>query len=88
MKYKEKPIIVEAVQWLGANIKEVISAFGSQEIIYGDEGRLTLQVHSNEKMMVVNIGDWITRDQMNELRCFTPAIFMARYEPAPESNTP
>ena len=78
MKFRKKPIIVDAIQWTGENIEEVKSfALGSTcEIIFNDD----IYIDTLEGLMYVNINDWIIKGVKNELYPCKDDIFNITYE--------
>lgn len=78
MKYKKKPLIIEAVQWTGENIDEVCE-FVPQEvwncITEKDFNILTL-----EGMMKISLGDYVIKGIKGEFYPCKPDIFEASYE--------
>lgn len=91
MKYRKKPVVIDAIQWTGNNFKEVTDFFGEfkrwhisdvveVESIFIDtlEGR-----HEARK------GDWIIKGVKGEFYPCKPDIFEQTYEKidAPADNT-
>ena len=76
MKYRKKPVVIEAVHFLGPNWKEV------QEFI-GDAGNaynLYVVVKTLEGTMTAQPGDWIIRGIKGEVYPCKDDIFQASYE--------
>lgn len=80
MKFRKKPVVIEAIQWTGDNSSEVLrfmfpdiepDATASVETIQTLEGKLH-----------VTVGDWIIRGVKGELYPCKPDIFAATYEPS------
>jgi hypothetical protein len=84
MKFRKKPVVIEAVQWLGTT--------DSMEAIRGlDTGTRAVDfTHENifistlEGQMTASIGDWIIRGVSGELYPCKPDIFMMTYEAVEE----
>jgi hypothetical protein len=78
-KFRKKPVVVEAVQWTGANLDEVLA--------FCDEGQRALWIRSElivltlEGELCASIGDWIVRGVRNEYYPCKPDIFEATYGP-------
>lgn len=80
MKYRKKPVVIEAVQWLGT--PESMDAIRDLNI----GGECVDFTHDNafivtlEGQMNVDIGDWVIRGVKNELYPCKPDIFEMTYE--------
>ena len=87
MKYRKKPIIIEAVQWDGTNFEAlkdwgapitVLPATDGASLIIG-----TLEDGPNsEAVHVATLDDWIIRGVKGEYYPCKPDIFEATYEVA------
>lgn len=78
MKYKKKPIVIDAVQWLGDHQSLVeISALGGVM----ERGDRYLEIDTLEGTMLADIGDWIIKGIKGEVYPCKPDIFEATYEP-------
>lgn len=88
-KFRKKPVMIEAVQWL--NRKIVVADDGSDQLewfylaeqnktirLAGD----TLLIRTLEGDMTAQLGDWIIRGVKGEIYPCKPDIFAATYEPA------
>ena len=93
-QFTKKPVTINAIQWDGKNLHEVISftqgppdtrseraqmAWHDYASIVEREG---LQIHTLEGQMLANVGDWIIRGVKGEHYPCKPDIFAATYEPA------
>jgi hypothetical protein len=80
MKFREKPIVIEAECYDGTNesVERIMDMGGTQEIRNRPEG---LYIETLEGMMRANIGDWIIRGVNGELYPLKPDIFDATYDP-------
>ena len=76
MKYRKKPVEVEAVQWTLENAREVIRFLGCVE--FQDE---IIEISTPEGKIYGNLGDWIVRGIQGEYYPVKPDIFEATYEP-------
>ena len=79
MRYRKKPIVIEAVRWEGS--LPPIMAFVSVEFSIDDETR-SLFIPTLEGEMRADIGDWIIKGVEGEFYPCKPTIFDATYEPA------
>lgn len=83
MKYRKKPVVIEAVQWTGENIVE-IGAFCKAGMAYNqsflDDSISELSIHTLEGKMKANKGDWIIKGLSGEFYPCKPDIFEKTYE--------
>jgi hypothetical protein len=86
MKYRKKPVVIEAVQWNGLNDNE-IRAFASDGTrpVKRIEGRLRIQ--TLEGAMFADPEDWIIKGVKGECYPCKPDIFEATYEAIEEEPT-
>ena len=82
MKYKKKPIEIEAIQYTGNNVNEIVLFTGKQNIDYGNH----LRIKTLEGTMTANIGDYIIKGVKGEFYPCKPDIFEQTYEPIAESE--
>lgn len=95
MKYRKKPVIIEAVQYVGqGNLHPryggrvpnwMWDAF-QQGVLVADNGTDPLIVQTLEGSMVLAPGDWLIRGIKGELYPCKPDIFEATYEPVGEDS--
>ena len=82
MKFRKKPIVIEATQWFPGVYVE-----GVQEIVH-DPGDGSTQsngfgmINTLEGPLKVSLGDWIITGVKGERYPCKPDIFAATYEPA------
>jgi hypothetical protein len=89
MKFRKKPVVIEAVQWTGDNLREVIDftwLHRSADKWSWDEyvevvHRSGLKIFTLEGPLMASIGDWIIRGVAGEFYPCKPAIFAATHEP-------
>lgn len=81
MKYRKKPVVVDAIQYTGTNFKEIL------EFIGGQDERGKIDIHQNsifiktlEGDMEAKPNDWIIRGIKNELYPCKPDVFEETYE--------
>lgn len=92
MKFRKKPVVVEAVQWTGDNLRQVITfTDGPPETRTTHAGmkwdeyadlvkREGLKIFTLEGAMMATEGDWIIRGVKGEHYPCKPDIFEATYE--------
>ncbi len=89
MKFRKKPVIIDAVKWTGNNLREVIDFTGlhpsankwtweKYEEVVCREG---LKIFTLEGPLMATIGDWIIKGVKGEFYPCKPDIFEATYEP-------
>lgn len=88
--YRKRPVVIEAVQWTGDNLREVIKftglhpsaekwAWEEYEEVVAEEG---LKIFTAEGPLMASVGDWIIRGVRGEVYPCKPQIFEETYEPA------
>lgn len=83
MKYRKKPLVIEAIQYDGNNAIEIMIKFGMNEIcddLLGD----TLEIQTLEGTMTANKSDYIIKGIKGEFYPCKPDIFEATYEKVEE----
>ena len=92
MKYRKKPIIVDAFKWTGgidqeedpqwiveALQKDFFSESGGARIIHPND-EIMLEIFTLEGRMCANVGDYVIRGVKGEIYPCKPDIFEATYE--------
>ena len=77
-KYRKKPVVIEAVQWTGENIKEVLDFMNWRNAAHDDE--IGLMIHTLEGNHYASPGDWIIKGVQGEFYPCKPDIFEKTYE--------
>ena len=77
-KFRKKPVVIDAVQWLGTNADE-IKDFADEQMSWKD---LSLYIHTLEGVMRADAGDWIIKGVKGEIYPCKNDVFEATYEPA------
>jgi hypothetical protein len=80
-RFMKKPVVIDAVQWLGSNTDDMSAHFGTP--IWG--GR-ELLIQTLEGEMRASIGDWIIKGVKGEFYPCKPDIFEATYAPADDDS--
>ena len=90
MKYRKKPIVIEAVQFTGSNQSEVLRFCrpGLTEDAYEGAQIMALPVviTTLEGDMTASPGDFIIKGVKGEFYPCKPDIFQASYEPVPDKD--
>jgi len=87
-KFRKIPVEIEAVQWNGQNLKEIIDFTGLNETaqswdweefeqVVKQDG---LKIFTLEGTMMANIGDYVIRGVQGEFYPCKPDIFKQTYE--------
>jgi len=77
MKFRKKPVVVEAEQWLGWNLSELV-LFGLTGAYIVNNNQL--QVPTLEGGHIASVGDWIIKGVHGEFYPCKPDIFEQTYE--------
>ena len=92
--YRKKPVTIDAIQWTGENLHEVICFTDGPPDIKSDHAGMRweeykalvardgLKIFTLEGVMNASPGDWIIRGIKGELYPCKPDIFELTYEPA------
>ena len=93
-KYRKKPVVIEAVQWTGENLAEVLAFTGKHPDWdkwfdsfeqYEDYVRVdgsVFKIKTLEGTMAASPGDWIIKGVNGEFYPCKPDVFAATYEEA------
>jgi hypothetical protein len=80
MKFRKKPVVIEAVRWDGSNgAYEAVKALDENGAVSFEHGGL--HITTLEGTMHADIRDWIIKGVKGELYPCKPDIFEATYEP-------
>lgn len=95
MKYRKKPIVIDAIQWNGKNMVEIADfakdSIEFNEIRQGDaENKIPVQydlsIKTLEGIMQASIGDYIIKGINGEFYACKPEIFEKTYEKVDNSS--
>ena len=83
-KYRKKPVVIEAVEWNGANhlITETFMKGSGARIDYSEKQLGVIKIPTLEGMMTASIGDFIIKGVNGEFYPVKPDIFEKTYEKA------
>jgi len=88
MKYRKKPVVIEAIKWDGENFQEVAD-FARGNLTYlipYDNKPINFRIHTLEGDMFCSIGDFIIKGVKGEFYPCKPDIFEATYEVIDETR--
>ncbi len=81
MKYRKKPVVIEAVQWTGKNHEEIKSFCSKIRTSHNEfEYGLAAIIPTLEGEMTASPGDFIIKGVSNEFYPCKPDIFDKTYE--------
>ena len=80
-KYRKKPVVIDAVQWIGTNLGDVLNLLDSGDRKAGIENGKVI-IYTLEGVMTGDKGDWIIKGVKGECYPCKPDIFEQTYEPA------
>jgi hypothetical protein len=80
MKFRKKPVVIEAVRWDGANDREVVAFCPTARFAYPQPATPSLVIPTLEGDHLASVGDWIIRGIKGEFYPCKPDI-AATYDP-------
>ena len=87
MKFRKKPIVIEAFKWTGDHNQTedpvwICDKIRSKEVYFRNDRTpdVLLIVRTLEGEMIANLGDWIIQGVKGEVYPCKPDIFEATYE--------
>jgi len=87
MRYRKKPVIIEALLWKGDNLDDIIDFCAGQATYEGmasGTGKIVIETLESDKKIgtrhAASIGDYIIRGIKGEFYPCKPDIFEATYE--------
>lgn len=88
-KYRKKPVVIEAMQFLGVKVSDIDYAVEFDDWIAKNQGERKcryvgdkISIPTLEGVMTADVGDWIIKGVQGELYPCKPDIFEATYEAA------
>lgn len=78
MKFRKKPVVIEAEQFTGDNVNEIVKFVGVDAKVLGRTKEL--KISTLEGLMNVSPGDWVIQGVQGEFYPCKPDIFEATYE--------
>lgn len=89
MKYRKKPVVIEARQFEtnnddGSHIAELTDWVNSFPEIHASHDNTFISIFWRDGTVQVDVGDWIIKGTKGELYLCKPDIFAATYEPERE----
>lgn len=83
MKYRKKPVVIEAIEFNGWNWAECYQFVSDEPLFFPQEIRKEekIEIETLEGIMTASIGDYIIKGVQGEFYPCKPDIFKATYEP-------
>ena len=81
MKFRKKPVVIEAIQWDGKNIDAVRAFMKPHYPGWGYPTPSHLSIRTLEGDLRADVGDWIIKGVKGEFYPCKPDIFEQTYEP-------
>ena len=85
MKFRKKPVVIDAIQFTGSNFKE-IKEFMMEAYYSYYAHRDSIPIHTLEGIMEANVGDWIIKGIKGEFYPCKPDIFEETYVLVEDEN--
>lgn len=80
MKFRKKPVVIEAAQWNGANSSEILVFMKDLKDTVIDTGTKKVYITTLEGTMSADVGDYIIKGVQGEFYPCKPDIFEQTYE--------
>lgn len=80
MRYRKKPIEVDALEWTGHNVEEMDLFAGDCFVLYDEFPKVYDKLH--DTWIWLKVGDYIIRGIEGELYPCVRSVFELTYEPA------
>ncbi len=76
MKFRKRPVVIDAKQWNGKNEKEIMDFIPNNATVVGT----SVMIKTLEGTMRASAGDWIVKGPKGEFYPVKPDIFAITYE--------
>lgn len=76
--FRKKPVEIEAIQWTGENLNEIMDFMDWRNADHDNDNGLV--IHTLEGNHKASIGDWIIRGFAGEFYPCKPDIFSSTYD--------
>lgn len=89
MKYRKKPVIIEAIKWTGINLQEIKEFVGDSLeyeiydtawLAHAGVPQVHMKIKTLEGKMISSVGDYIIKGVNGEFYPCKPDIFEKTYE--------
>ena len=82
MRFRKKPVVIDAVEWTGTNGREIAEFLEDAEWRHPLSPSDHIEIRTQEGVMTARPGDFIIRGVAGEVYPCKPDIFAQTYEPA------
>lgn len=82
MKYRKKPVVIEAMQWTGEFDRNMSLFVGDKATIKGEKEPFEMVVHTLGGDVAASVDDFIIKEVNGELYPCKPDVFEKTYEAA------
>ncbi len=80
MKFRKKPVVIEALRWEGEGTLESVRKFLGDDFICWHTAHDSILIRTLEGTLSASLGDWIIRGVKGEHYACKPDIFERTYE--------
>jgi hypothetical protein len=80
MKYRRRPDIVEAIQYIGANKQEIRELTKNRMHTNTCYDYLTIWNSGHEDSQNVHVGDWVAIDEKGIIHVYNDDVFINKFE--------
>ncbi len=87
MKYRKKPVVIDAIQWTGKNLLECQKFLGDSYMNFAErhpDGKSQIDIRTLEGKHTASRGDYLIRGVKGEHYACKPDIFEMTYEAVQE----
>lgn len=88
MRFRKRPVVIEAIQYTGENEREVRRFIGEVPSIGSLATPPKIPIKTLEGLTWASVGDWVIRGVKGEVYPCKPDIFALAYEPADPRPVP
>lgn len=88
MKFRKKPVVIEAIQWRGPEDDQLLSEFVPHSLwCRNSDGQPCIRMlESSRGFHIASNGDWIIKGVKGEFYPCKPDVFTASYDPVGDGN--
>jgi len=79
MRFRKRPVVIEAIQWTGGNIDEILAFMSPEKPVKNADDLLSIPTLEGDH--VANKDDWIIKGVKGEFYPCKSDIFEMTYEP-------
>lgn len=87
MKFRKKPVVIDAIQWTGKNASEVLAFCEHKAMWHYASLPDKINIETLEGNMKADLNDWIIKGVKGEFYPCKPDIFEKTYEPADQPKS-